>query len=222
MKKIIIAIDGHSSCGKSTLAQDLAKKLHYIYVDTGAMYRAVTFYFIQNNIDINKETEVAAALCQISIIFKNINGKNHTFLNGLDVEEPIRSMEISQFVSEVSSISSVRRFLVKQQQALGESKGLVMDGRDIGSVVFPEAELKIFLTASPEVRAKRRMLDYRERDIQISEDEILQNLAHRDLIDSTRADSPLIQTKDAFLLDNSNLTKEEQLALIIQLINKKN
>lgn len=222
MKKIIIAIDGHSSCGKSTLAQDLAKKLHYIYVDTGAMYRAVTLYFIQNNIDINKETEVAAALCQISIIFKNINGKNHTFLNGLDVEDSIRSMEISQFVSEVSSISSVRRFLVKQQQALGESKGLVMDGRDIGSVVFPEAELKIFLTASPEVRAKRRMLDYRERDIQISEDEILQNLAHRDLIDSTRADSPLIQTKDAFLLDNSNLTKEEQLALIIQLINKKN
>ena len=131
-------------------------------------------------------------------------------------------MEISQFVSEVSAISIVRRFLVKQQQALGESKGLVMDGRDIGSVVFPEAELKIFLTASPEVRAKRRMLDYQERNIKISEDEILQNLAHRDLIDSTRADSPLIQTEDAFLLDNSALTKAEQLDLIIQLINKKN
>ena len=222
MKKIIIAIDGHSSCGKSTLAQDLAKKLHYIYVDTGAMYRAVTLYFIQNNIDINKVAEVEAALHKISIIFKNINGKNHTFLNGIDVEEQIRSMEISQFVSEVSAISIVRRFLVKQQQALGESKGLVMDGRDIGSVVFPEAELKIFLTASPEVRAKRRMLDYQERNIKITEDEILQNLAHRDLIDSTRADSPLIQTEDAFLLDNSALTKAEQLDLIIQLINKKN
>ncbi len=221
MKKIIIAIDGYSSCGKSTLARELARVLHYIYIDTGAMYRAVTLYFINHNIDFKNEEEVTNALNNISIDFRKIKSEIHTFLNSQDVETSIRSMQVSELVSEVSAISSVRSFLVQQQQAMGQQKGIVMDGRDIGTVVFPSAELKIFLTASPEIRATRRKKEYEQKGIDISLEEVKNNLAHRDHIDSTREDSPLRQAADAILLDNSYLTKEEQLKFVLDLMSEK-
>ncbi len=222
LKKIIIAIDGHSSCGKSTLAQDLAKELCYIYIDTGAMYRAVTLYFLNNNIDLNDESQVADALSKINIEFVLIEKQNHTILNGVDVEREIRSMKVSDMVSEISTISAVRRFLVKQQQELGKQKGLVMDGRDIGTVVFPEAEFKIFLTAKPEIRAKRRQLEFLTKGIELSVEEIANNLSHRDNIDSNREDSPLKKADDAILFDNSDLTREVQLQKILKLVELKN
>lgn len=221
MKKIIIAIDGYSSCGKSTLARELAKVLHYIYIDTGAMYRAVTLYFINHDIDFKNEEEVTNALHNISIDFRKIKSEIHTFLNNQDVESSIRSMQVSELVSEVSAISSVRSFLVHQQQAMGQKKGIVMDGRDIGTVVFPQAELKIFLTASPEIRAMRRKKEYEQKGIDISLEVVKKNLAHRDYIDSTREDSPLRQAPDAILLDNSFLTKEEQLKFVLDLMSEK-
>ncbi|GAB1398542.1 MAG TPA: (d)CMP kinase [Saprospiraceae bacterium] len=221
MKKIIIAIDGYSSCGKSTLARELARVLHYIYIDTGAMYRAVTLYFINHNIDFKNEEEVTNALNNISIDFRKIKSEIHTFLNSQDVETSIRSMQVSELVSEVSAISSVRSFLVQQQQAMEQQKGIVMDGRDIGTVVFPSAELKIFLTASPEIRATRRKKEYEQKGIDISLEEVKNNLAHRDHIDSTREDSPLRQAADAILLDNSYLTKEEQLKFVLDLMSEK-
>ncbi len=221
MKKIIIAIDGYSSCGKSTLARELARVLHYIYIDTGAMYRAVTLYFINHNIDFKNEEEVTNALNNISIDFRKIKSEIHTFLNSQDVETSIRSMQVSELVSEVSAISSVRSFLVQQQQAMGQQKGIVMDGRDIGTVVFPSAELKIFLTASPEIRATRRKKEYEQKGIDISLEEVKNNLAHRDHIDSTREDSPLRQAADAILLDKSYLTKEEQLKFVLDLMSEK-
>jgi len=221
LKKIIIAIDGYSSCGKSTLARELARVLHYIYIDTGAMYRAVTLYFINHNIDFKNEEEVTNALNNISIDFRKIKSEIHTFLNSQDVETSIRSMQVSELVSEVSAISSVRSFLVQQQQAMGQQKGIVMDGRDIGTVVFPSAELKIFLTASPEIRATRRKKEYEQKGIDISLEEVKNNLAHRDHIDSTREDSPLRQAADAILLDNSYLTKEEQLKFVLDLMSEK-
>jgi len=221
LKKIIIAIDGYSSCGKSTLARELARVLHYIYIDTGAMYRAVTLYFINHNIDFKNEEEVTNALNNISIDFRKIKSEIHTFLNSQDVETSIRSMQVSELVSEVSAISSVRSFLVQQQQAMEQQKGIVMDGRDIGTVVFPSAELKIFLTASPEIRATRRKKEYEQKGIDISLEEVKNNLAHRDHIDSTREDSPLRQAADAILLDNSYLTKEEQLKFVLDLMSEK-
>jgi len=221
LKKIIIAIHGYSSCGKSTLARELARVLHYIYIDTGAMYRAVTLYFINHNIDFKNEEEVTNALNNISIDFRKIKSEIHTFLNSQDVETSIRSMQVSELVSEVSAISSVRSFLVQQQQAMEQQKGIVMDGRDIGTVVFPSAELKIFLTASPEIRATRRKKEYEQKGIDISLEEVKNNLAHRDHIDSTREDSPLRQAADAILLDNSYLTKEEQLKFVLDLMSEK-
>jgi len=221
LKKIIIAIDGYSSCGKSTLARELARVLHYIYIDTGAMYRAVTLYFINHNIDFKNEEEVTNALNNISIDFRKIKSEIHTFLNSQDVETSIRSMQVSELVSEVSAISSVRSFLVQQQQAMEQQKGIVMDGRDIGTVVFPSAESKIFLTASPEIRATRRKKEYEQKGIDISLEEVKNNLAHRDHIDSTREDSPLRQAADAILLDNSYLTKEEQLKFVLDLMSEK-
>lgn len=221
MKQIIIAIDGHSSCGKSTLAKQLAGILNYIYIDTGAMYRAVTQYFIENNIDIDNQTEIQNALSNIKIEFVIKNGQNHTILNGRDVESEIRSMAVNELVSEVSALSVVRSFLVQQQQYMGINKAIVMDGRDIGTVVFPEAELKIFLTASPDIRARRRQLEYQSKGIELSLDEIKQNLEHRDYIDSTREDSPLKKADDAVLLDNSNLSRKEQLEQVLSLINQK-
>ena len=215
MKKIIIAIDGFSSCGKSTLAKAVAKALNYGYVDSGAMYRAVTLYLIQNDIDHADLPVVEAALDAIHIRFVASPGGNRTYLNGKDVEEEIRSMKVSALVSPVSAIPVVRRAMVKQQQAMGKEKGIVMDGRDIGTVVFPEAELKIFVTADVEVRAKRRFQELKEKGLSVDLQEVRQNLALRDHIDSTRDDSPLKQAEDALVLDNTSLNPDEQLQVVL-------
>ncbi|MCB0607907.1 MAG: (d)CMP kinase [Lewinellaceae bacterium] len=218
MKKIIVAIDGYSSCGKSTLAKALAGRLGYAYVDSGAMYRAATLYLLRHGIGIGEEDAVEAALDDIHIRFERNPSGNRTLLNGEDVEEQIRSMEVSAVVSEVSAISPVRRAMVRQQQNMGKHKGIVMDGRDIGTVVFPDAELKIFLTAAKEIRVARRYRELKAKGIDISLGEVEENLAHRDLIDSTRDDSPLRQAEDAVVLDNSHLTPEQQLDQALQLV----
>jgi CMP/dCMP kinase len=201
MKKIIIAIDGYSSCGKSTLAKGLAKKLHYAYLDSGAMYRAVTLYFIQHQVDLDNADAVRSALDKIEIDFRRIEGMNHTFLNDRDVERDIRSMQVSELVSPVSTISAVRRDMVKQQQNMGKRRGIVADGRDIGTVVFPD----------PDVRTSRRHLELAAKGIEADWDDIRANLLERDRIDSSRADSPLRQAEDALVLDNTLLSEEEQL-----------
>ncbi len=215
MKKIIVAIDGFSSCGKSTLAKDLAKKLKYIYVDTGAMYRAVTLFFLRHNIDLNNTLEVSRALDKIQISFRNFNGENTTFLNDENVEDEIRQMTVSNAVSQIAAISLVRKTMVEQQREMGKQKGLVMDGRDIGTVVFPNAELKIFLTADTEIRAKRRLDEMINKGIDISFQEIKKNLRKRDRIDSTRKDSPLRKASDAIEIDNTELTKDKQLQEVL-------
>ena len=211
MNKITIAIDGHSSCGKSTLAKALAKSLQYIYVDSGAMYRAITLYFLQHNVNIKDEEAIHLALRDIHISFKNIAGKNTTFLNDVHVEDEIRSMEVSGYVSPVSALSIVRRKVVKQQRDMGKQKGIVMDGRDIGTVVFKDAELKIFLTALPEIRTQRRYDELIAKGEQITMEAVKENLMQRDHMDSTRADSPLKKAADAVVMDNSYLTEQEQL-----------
>jgi CMP/dCMP kinase len=218
MRKIIIAIDGYSSCGKSTLAKALAKELHYAYVDTGAMYRAVTLYFLDNDLDINDKDDVLKALENIEIHFERTPLGNHVFLNGIDVENEIRTMRVSEMVSPVSTISVVRRAMVAQQQKMGNRKGVVMDGRDIGTVVFPQAELKIFLTAETDIRAKRRFDEMKSKGQETDIDIIRHNLLERDLIDSNRADSPLRQADDAILIDNSHLTPAEQLNKVLELV----
>lgn len=215
-KKIIIAIDGHSSCGKSTMAKQLARELGYIYIDTGAMYRVVTLVALRNGWITNKipdKAKVIEGLKDIHISFKwdEKQGKNTTFLNGENVEEEIRRLEVSDNVSPISTIAEVREEMVKQQRENGLNKGIVMDGRDIGTVVFPNAELKIFMTASPEVRAQRRYLELQEKGLDVSFEEVLANVEGRDKIDSSRAVSPLKQADDALVLDNSNLSREEQL-----------
>ncbi len=217
MKKIIIAIDGFSACGKSTLAKDLAKELGYAYIDTGAMYRAVTYYLIHEDIDPEDIDTIKRILPQLDITFKNVEGKNQTFLNGENIENEIRKMYVSEKVSIVAAISEVRKLLVAQQQKLGKSKGVVLDGRDIGTVVFPQAELKLFIMADFEVRAQRRMNELRQKNINYTSSGIQKNLQERDHIDSTREDSPLHQADDAILLDNTNLTREEQLEKAMQL-----
>lgn len=218
MKKIIIAIDGYSSCGKSTLARALAKNLAYTFIDSGAMYRAVSYYFAENEVDFTNPEQVEKALDQITIQFVQnpAKGVADTYLNGVNVENEIRGMQVAQMVSKVSAISAVRRFLVQQQQQMGLEKGLVMDGRDIGTVVFPDAELKIFVTARPEVRAQRRLLELTEKGTPATLEDVLQNLTERDTIDTTRADSPLKQADDAILLDNSDITRDEQLAIAMK------
>jgi CMP/dCMP kinase len=219
MKKIIIAIDGFSSCGKSTLAKALAKKLHYAYVDTGAMYRAVTLYFLDNDVDINDRESVKKALTQIELHFERTPTGNHIFLNGKDIEDEIRTMRVAEMVSPVATISVVRRAMVQQQQLMGRRKGIVMDGRDIGTVVFPDAELKIFLTADTQIRTQRRYDEMLAKgELNVSFEEVKNNLTERDLIDSNRADSPLRQAEDAILLDNSYLTPEEQLQKVLDLV----
>jgi cytidylate kinase len=216
--KIIIAVDGYAACGKSTLAKALAKNLGYIYIDSGAMYRAITLYFLKKNIGIENSAEIAEALAQIHIEFKNINGQNHTFLNGNDVEKEIREMYVSNFVSPVSTISAVRRFLVARQKEMGDQKGIVMDGRDIGTVVFPDAELKLFMTASIQIRTVRRLTELKSKGIEEFDfEDIKNNLLERDRIDSTRKDSPLKQAEDAIVIDNSNLNTEEQLELALKM-----
>lgn len=215
MTKIIIAIDGYSSCGKSTLARALAARLGYGYIDTGAMYRAVALYFLQHNVPLDNEQEIQKALAVIDIRFEHSTSGNRTILNGTDVEERIRSIEVSRLVSPVAAVSSVRREMVRQQQRMGASKGIVMDGRDIGAVVFPGAELKIFLTAHPEVRVQRRFREMQAKGFNISLEEVQKNLQERDRIDSTREDSPLHQTDDAIVIDNTNLSTHEQLELAL-------
>ena len=216
-RKIIITIDGWSSCGKSTLAKQLATELGYLYVDSGAMYRAITLYFLRNNIDLEGTAEVKAALKDISLEFV-FNPKSKTgemYLNGENVEYMIRDLIIAEKVSEVAAIKEVRKFAVAQQQKMGEKKGIVMDGRDIGTVVFPKAELKIFMTADNAIRVQRRFRELFEKNPNITIDEVKNNLEMRDYIDSHREVSPLRQAKDALVLDNSNLTEREQFNLAL-------
>ena len=214
MKKITIAIDGHSSCGKSTMAKALAQKVGYIYVDTGAMYRSVTLYALRHDLFREdgsiKTEELETALKDIVIEQKLVDGKTTTFLNGENVERDIRTLEVSNHVSPVAALPFVRTALVAQQQRMGENGGIVMDGRDIGTVVFPHAELKIFVTASAEVRAQRRYDELKEKGMAADYDDILKNVQERDYIDSHRDVSPLRQADDALLLDNSHLTIAEQ------------
>ena len=215
MKKITIAIDGYSSCGKSTMAKDLAREVGYIYIDSGAMYRAVTLYCLENQLFTEEgidtiRLEAAMPGIQISFQLNPETGRPMTFLNGANVEDRIRTMEVSNHVSPVAALPFVREALVKLQQEMGKEKGIVMDGRDIGTAVFPDAELKIFVTASAEIRAQRRYDELQAKGQEGSFDEILANVKERDYIDQNREVSPLRQADDALLLDNSNLTIEEQ------------
>lgn len=224
-KRIIIAIDGHSSCGKSTMAKDLAKEIGYIYVDTGAMYRAVTLYSIQNKMwqgSALDEEALRCAMPNIKVGFKYYpeEGRSHTLLNGQDVEKEIRTMEVSGKVSPIATIPFVREAMVAQQQSFGLDKGIVMDGRDVGTTVFPNAELKIFVTADPEVRAQRRLDEIRAKgDSTTTFEEVLKNLNERDYIDSHREISPLRQAEDALVLDNSHMSIPEQKAWLIDRFN---
>lgn len=217
-QKIIIAIDGYSSCGKSTLAKSMAKNLEYVFIDTGAMYRAVALFFLRAEIDFDNTLDIAAALNKITLQFKYNPAtlQSDMYLNEENVEQEIREMRVSQKVSEVAALALVRDFAVAQQQAMGESKGIVMDGRDIGTVVFPKAELKIFVTASPDIRVQRRFLELSAKSTAITVEEIAENLQHRDLIDTTREHSPLKQADDALVLDNSNMSREAQLDIALQ------
>jgi len=218
-KKIIVAIDGFSSCGKSTIAKKLAKTVGYAFVDTGAMYRCVTLYALRNSIIANgkiDEEKLASEMPNIHICFKNIEGENRVFLNGEDVSHEIRTMPVSSNVSAVSAIRFVRQAMVSLQQKMGEQKGIVMDGRDIGTVVFPNAELKIFVTASLEVKANRRFKELVEKGEKVTYEEVVQNVKQRDYDDQHRKESPLRKAEDAIELDNSYMTFEEQDVWVLQ------
>ncbi len=218
MRKIIIAIDGYSACGKSTTAKEVAKILGYRYIDSGAMYRAVTLYFLDHHIALTNPKEVARALDQIKISFViNSKGVSETFLNGISVEKKIRKMRISENVSQVSALKDVRIAMVAQQRRMGKEKAVIMDGRDIGTVVFPDSDLKLFLTAEILTRAFRRQKELLEREDMVDIDTIVANLNQRDLIDSTRKESPLILASDAFTLDTTNVTIDEQVDEVIRL-----
>ncbi len=220
-KKINIAIDGYSGCGKSTTAKAVAKALGYTYIDTGAMYRAVTLFFQRHGIDIQDEEAVAAALNQLEIRFNYHypDKKLHTYLNGEDVESAIRTPEVAAFVSPVAAISAVRRKLVEQQQAMGRAKGVVMDGRDIGTVVFPDAECKFFMTADIDIRTNRRVEELAANGVEASFESVRANLLERDKIDSNRADSPLKKAEDAVDVDTSHITIEDQIQQVLQIVN---
>lgn len=223
MQKIVIAIDGYSGCGKSSTAKAVAKILNYTYIDSGAMYRAATLHFLNNHVTLSNPKDVKKNLenLQISFHVNPDNGKQETFLNGGNVEDEIRSMKVSEYVSEVSKIKEVRTALVAQQQHLGRKKGVVMDGRDISTVVFPEAELKVFMTADLKIRAERRQKELLEKGEMVALDKIIQNLADRDEIDSTRKESPLFKADDAVELDTSTLDFEEQVYQIVELAKNK-
>ena len=212
MKKIIVAIDGYSSCGKSTIAKALAKYAGYTYVDTGAMYRAIGLYTLRHNL--TETADIIAALPKIEVGFVQVDGAQHVTLNGEDVESQIRTLEAGNRASQISQIKEVRAFLVAQQQKMGEAKGIVMDGRDIGTVVFPQAELKLFLTATPEVRAQRRYDELVEKGEKPDFAEVLADVNDRDYRDTHRTESPLRQAEDAIVVDNSNMTREEQMQVI--------
>ena len=217
---IQIAIDGHSSSGKSTLARDMALELGFVYVDTGAMYRAVTLYFIEADIVIEDTNAVIDALEKIEISFRNIDGRNTCFLNGRNVQVEIRDQAVSDLVSEVARIPEVRHTLVKQQRAIGATQDVVMDGRDIGTVVFPDAFLKLFVTADLEERAQRRYVEARQKGLDFTLLEVTENLRKRDFIDSNREHSPLRRADDAYLIDNTQLDRAEQLKLALGLYKK--
>jgi len=217
-KNIVIAIDGYSSCGKSTLAKALAKKLHFIYIDSGAMYRAVTLYFLRNNIDLNNHDALIEALQNIHLNFHSRDYQTHITLNEEEVSDEIRLMPVSENVSSVAAIKEVRHEMVKQQQRMGRSKNIVMDGRDIGTTVFPQASIKFFMTADPNVRAERRYKELLPQNPEITLEEVFENLAHRDYLDTTRKESPLIRAHDAVILDNTDLTPEQQLQFALDKI----
>ena len=219
LKKIVIAIDGYSACGKSTTAKQVASILGYRYIDTGAMYRAVTLYFLEHHVALTNPREVAKALSQIQIAFK-VNSKNisETFLNGLNVEKEIRKMRISENVSQVSTVKEVRQALVEQQRRMGKEKGVVLDGRDIGTVVFPQAELKLFMTAQVLVRAFRRQRELLDRGQLVDLDDVIDNILQRDKIDTGREESPLRQAEDAVVIDTTHITIDEQVDEVVRLV----
>lgn len=227
MKRITIAIDGHSSCGKSTMAKDLARRVGYVYVDTGAMYRAVTLFAMREGLflpDGQPDTERLAVLMpeiKVNFVLDPATGLPQTCLNKEIVEDEIRTIDVSSHVSVIAALPFVREALTRQQQEMGRAKGIVMDGRDIGTVVFPDAELKVFVTASAEVRARRRYLELTEKGQQVSFEEILHNVQERDYIDSHRAVAPLKQAADALVLDNSELTREEQMQWLLDRFNER-
>lgn len=222
-KRIIIAIDGYSSCGKSTLAKELAGRLGYHYIDSGAMYRAITLYFLRQGIDWKDPAQVRRALDDIDLSFEKneSSGKSEIHLNEENVEGYIRDLIVAEKVSEVAAIREVREFAVAQQQGMGKRKGIIMDGRDIGTVVFPDAELKIFMTAAPDIRVKRRFEEMYATNHNISVEDVMNNLQLRDYIDSNREESPLRKAKDAVLLDNSDLTREQQLEKVLHWVKEK-
>lgn len=216
MSKIIIAMDGYSSCGKSSTAKLVARRLGYNYIDTGAMYRAVALYFIQNHISLSNPKEISEALSKIEVEFRqNAEGKSDTYLNGINVEEEIRKLYVADKVSEVAAIVDVRRAMVAQQQRMGKKKGFVLDGRDIGTVVFPDAELKVFMNAEPLVRAQRRQKELMDKGELVDLDVILDNLKKRDIIDTTREEGPLKEADDSFLLDTTYMTLDEQVDQVV-------
>ena len=217
-KNHIVAIDGHSSCGKSTLAKQLAEHFDFLYVDTGAMYRCITLLLQEKNIALDNEEQIEELLFNTKIYFKKIENKQHSFINGRDVTQEIRNPKVSDLVSEVAAISSIRKKMVEQQRRYGIENNIIMDGRDIGTVVFPDAQLKIFLTASPEIRAQRRHKELLDKGINIDLEAVTKNLTKRDHIDSTRDDSPLRKAEDAIVVDNSDLNREEQFEKVRQLI----
>ncbi|KXX69738.1 (d)CMP kinase [Flammeovirga sp. SJP92] len=223
MKKIIIALDGHAGCGKSTTAKAVAKALDYIFIDTGAMYRAVTYHFLSNEIDFSDPTEVEKALGEVSLKFvlNPATGIGEIHVNDVNVEPFIRNMEITSRVSDVASIKAVRVFNVAEQQKMGEEKGIVMDGRDIGTVVFPEAELKVFMTADVTVRAKRRLKEMEAKGVTTNLEDVEADIRNRDHLDSTRKESPLKKADDAIVVDTSGLTIEQQVESILKLAKKK-
>ena len=225
MKNITIAIDGHSSCGKSTIAKKLARSLGYVYIDTGAMYRAVSLFAIRSDLfetgHLNKQHLISSLDdLKINFVYNNLDQKSEVILNGENIESLIRGMEVSSKVSEIATIKEVREKMVAIQREMGKNKGVVMDGRDIGSVVFPNAELKLFVTARDEVRAQRRMKELSEKGETVSFEEVLENIQSRDFTDSTRAESPLIQTEDAIVLDNSDLSFSEQNQMVLSFAEK--
>ncbi len=219
---ITIAIDGYSSTGKSTIARSLAQHFGYVYIDTGAMYRAVSLYFLRNNIDLHDEKAVGEALEEITLEFKIIDGQQIIHLNEEAVEKYIRDQKINSVVSPVAKISAVRRQMVAQQRAMSKGKSVVMDGRDIGTVVFPDADLKFFMTSDIDVRVKRRFDELESKGVETTLREVEKNLLERDRIDSTRADSPLKQAEDAMMIDNTKLTREEQVEIMISMVEKYN
>jgi cytidylate kinase len=222
-KKITIAIDGYSSTGKSTLAKELANHLGYIYVDTGAMYRAVAYFAMQNGYigkDFLDKDSLIISLPYIKLVFKFNSdlGFAEMYLNNINVEKEIRSIEVSNYVSKIAEVSEVRSKLVEQQKEMGKNKGIVMDGRDIGTIVFPDAELKIFMTASPNIRANRRYMELQKKGDNVTFEEVLKNVEERDYIDTHREDSPLVKAKDAIEFDNSTISKQEQFEKVLQLV----